>query len=101
MRAELDRWPDDHCFKIQGLAKAANVMTYRYVYKWKFLKGETGNQVRAVDRGWVSEASSAGQLSTRELFRALLDGLTGDSTPARGRATRAGYSLASILRKPS
>ena len=39
---ELKIWLDNRCFAKELLSKATNVMTSRYVYKWKFIKDPSG-----------------------------------------------------------
>ena len=48
MTAELKIWTDNHCFEKQLLSQATNVMTSRYVYKWKFITDANGTQVRTI-----------------------------------------------------
>eukprot|EP00959_Pyramimonas_sp_CCMP1952_P018417 389421-Pyramimonas_sp.AAC.1 len=35
---ELKLWLDNRCFEMHDPSKASNIMTSRYVYKWKFVK---------------------------------------------------------------
>eukprot|EP00959_Pyramimonas_sp_CCMP1952_P186901 3908386-Pyramimonas_sp.AAC.1 len=46
--AELKTWFDNPCFKMQDVSKLSNIMTSRYVYKWKFVKNEKGEMGRAI-----------------------------------------------------
>ena len=36
--AEIKKWLDNSCFEICDFAKAQNIMTSRYVAKWKWVK---------------------------------------------------------------
>ena len=45
---ELKIWFDHKCFKLQELKYASNVMTSRYVYKWKFVKNDKGEMERTI-----------------------------------------------------
>eukprot|EP00959_Pyramimonas_sp_CCMP1952_P171838 3590525-Pyramimonas_sp.AAC.1 len=40
---ELKIWLDNRCFEMYDLSKASNIMSSRYVYKWKFVKVGTEN----------------------------------------------------------
>ena len=57
--AELKIWISNKCFDIQDLSKAKNVMTSRYVAKWKFVKNavtgvsERTIRMRLVLRGFM------------------------------------------------
>eukprot|EP00959_Pyramimonas_sp_CCMP1952_P204108 4268685-Pyramimonas_sp.AAC.1 len=35
---ELKIWVDNRRFEMHDLSKASNIMTSRYIYKWKFVK---------------------------------------------------------------
>ena len=51
---ELRIWYDNACFKMRLLSEASNVMTSRFVYKWKFVKNDKGEtELRLVLRGSV------------------------------------------------
>ena len=45
---ELRIWYDNDCFKMSLLSEASNVMTSRFVYKWKFVKNEKGETERTI-----------------------------------------------------
>jgi len=46
--AELETWLKHGCFKICLLKNAQNVMTSRYVAKWKYVKNAKGQQERVI-----------------------------------------------------
>jgi len=46
--AELKTWLSNNCFKMCLLKIAQNVMTSRYVAKWKWMKNAQGKQVRQI-----------------------------------------------------
>ena len=63
MLTELKIWLDNRCFAKELLSKATNVMTSRYVYKWKFVKDESGKdqkiiRLRLVLRGFMDQEFS-------------------------------------------
>ena len=41
-------WIDNHCFEIALLKNAHNIVTSRYVVKWKYVKDERGNMVKTI-----------------------------------------------------
>ena len=45
--SELKIWLDNRCFEMYDISKATNIMTSRYVYKWKLVKVGT-EQVRTI-----------------------------------------------------
>eukprot|EP00959_Pyramimonas_sp_CCMP1952_P255566 5338028-Pyramimonas_sp.AAC.1 len=45
---ELKAWFDSTCFKMHEIAKASNIMTGRYVHKWKFVKNEKGEMEHTI-----------------------------------------------------
>ena len=46
---ELTIWMENDCFEMCDYAKAENIMTSRYVAKWKFVKNpKTGNMDRTI-----------------------------------------------------
>ena len=45
---ELKIWLDNRCFAKELLSKATNIMTSRYVYKWKFVKDESGKEQKII-----------------------------------------------------
>ena len=45
---ELKTWLDNKCFKMQEISKSSNIMTSRFVYKWKFVKNEKGEMERTI-----------------------------------------------------
>eukprot|EP00959_Pyramimonas_sp_CCMP1952_P430792 9021957-Pyramimonas_sp.AAC.1 len=54
---ELKIWLDNRCFEMYDLSKVSNIMTSRYVYKWKFVKVGTETvktiRLRFVLRGFM------------------------------------------------
>eukprot|EP00959_Pyramimonas_sp_CCMP1952_P180637 3776932-Pyramimonas_sp.AAC.1 len=54
---ELKVWLDNRCFEMYDLSEASNIMTSRYVYKWKFVNVGTENvkpiRLRLVLRGFM------------------------------------------------
>eukprot|EP00959_Pyramimonas_sp_CCMP1952_P298239 6238080-Pyramimonas_sp.AAC.1 len=38
LHTELKIWLDNRCFEMYDLSKTSDIMTSRYVYKWKFVK---------------------------------------------------------------
>ena len=45
---ELKTWFDNKCFKMQEISTSTNIMTSRFVYKWKFVKNEKGEMERTI-----------------------------------------------------
>jgi len=45
---EIKIWLDNKCFKIRDLKGAQNLMTSRYVAKWKFVKQDDGSMKRII-----------------------------------------------------
>eukprot|EP00959_Pyramimonas_sp_CCMP1952_P037051 775337-Pyramimonas_sp.AAC.1 len=45
---KLKTWFGNTCFKMQEMAKASNIMTSRYVCKWKSVKNEKGEMERTI-----------------------------------------------------
>eukprot|EP00959_Pyramimonas_sp_CCMP1952_P120854 2526949-Pyramimonas_sp.AAC.1 len=43
---ELKTWFDSECFEMPDIPPASNIMTSRYVYKWKFVKNGEGEMQR-------------------------------------------------------